>query len=878
MADADFKPELLPTDVVPKHYDLTITPDLKEFVFKGTVRIDLDVVNSVDIIELHGLDVVINKAEAKLPDGSTVGTGAFPLISLSGAATGPTKVHKCEGVVSKTEDTISIKFATGLPVGKASLTLDYDGELNNKMCGFYRAKAMLDGKEEWMAVTQHEPTDCRRTMPCFDEPALKATFAVTLIVPSDYTALSNMPVKEEKAMDGDMKSVSFDTTPPMSTYLLAMVVARLGFVEGKSAKGVKYRVYTMPGVIKQGEFALEVGMKVLDFFSEYFNNAYPLPKMDMVAIPDFSAGAMENWGLVTYRETALLIDEENSPLVSKQRVAYVVAHELAHQWFGNLVTMTWWTDLWLNEGFATWVGNFAIDHFYKDWDIWTQFVNQYTNRALQLDSLETSHPIEVPVQKSSQVNEIFDEISYCKGAACIMMITSYLGMEMFRKGICAYLEKHKYGNAVTGDLWAALTEASGKDVKTFMTVWTKEVGYPVVSLARADGKLQMEQARFLSNGKQLPQSNQWWVPMSLLDSEGKTVLCDVKDKTGDVAGTPAMAASWVKGNAGQTAFFRIRYSDELLAQLGEAIESMKLLPVDRLGVQSDSFALAKAGQLPTDRALALAVKYANEQDFTVWSDLAGSLGDVMGTWAKEDTEYEQLQKLLLRVMGKAYEVVGWEPKAGEHALTPMLRPLVIGALGRNGHDAVKTEAMDRMLKGGWQSVPADLRFAVFSIVVAHGGVEGFEAVLKVFKEADMAEERVRALRGLGYAKDPALIDRLLGMTLDDSIRSQDVFYVFGTLAGNRFGMDRGWDFIKANWEAIFKMFSSGQFLLGRILKSAASAFASEAKAVEVETFFKDKDTTGAERSISQALETIRLNAQWLERDRAAVKTWLAANT
>jgi len=877
MADA-FKPELLPANVVPRHYDLSITPNLKEFVFSGTVRIDLDVVTSTDNIELHGLDVVINSAQVTLPDGSTIGTGAAALISLTGSTGATTKVHKCEGVVSNTEDTIAIKFASALPVGKASLTLTYDGELNNKMCGFYRAKAMLDGKEEYMAVTQHEPTDCRRTMPCFDEPALKATFDVTLIVPSDYTALSNMPVKEEKGVDGGKKEVKFDTTPPMSTYLLAMVVARLDFVEGKSAKGVKYRVYTMPGVTKQGEFALDVGMKVLDFFSEYFNNAYPLPKMDMVAIPDFSAGAMENWGLVTYRETALLIDEENSPLVSKQRVAYVVAHELAHQWFGNLVTMTWWTDLWLNEGFATWVGNFAIDHFYKDWDIWTQFVNQYTNRALQLDSLETSHPIEVPVQRSSQVNEIFDEISYCKGAACIMMITSYLGMDLFRKGICAYLEKHKFGNAKTEDLWLALSEASGKDVKAFMGVWTKEVGYPVVSLSRADGKLLMAQSRFLSNGKEITQANPWWVPMTLLDSEGKTVTCDLQTASGEVAGTSAMSSSWVKGNAAQTAFYRIRYSDELLAQLGDAIESMKLAPVDRLGVQSDCFALAKSGQLATDKALGIAIRYANEQDFTVWSDLAGSLGDVMGTWAKEDTEYAQLQKLLLKVMNNIMDVLGWTPKAGENALFPMLRPLVIGALGRNGHSAVAKEAMDRMYSaGGWQSVPADLRFAVYSIVVAHGGAEGFEAVFKVFQNAEMAEERVRALRGLGYTKDNALIDRLLGMTLDDTVRAQDVFYVFGTLAGNRHAMDRAWAFIKTNWDAINKMFSSGQFLLGRILKSATSAFASEAMAVEVEAFFKDKDTPGAERSISQALETIRLNAQWLERDRAAVKTWLSAN-
>ena len=401
----------------------------------------------------------------------------------------------------------------------------------------------------------------------------------------------------------------------------------------------------------------------------------------------------------------------------------------------------------------------------------------------------------------------------------------------------------------TQDLWAALSEASGKDVQSFMGVWTKEVGYPVVTLARDGGKLAMSQARFLSNGKSVAQTNSWWVPMTLLDSEGKSVTADLKSETGSVDGTGAMPSSWLKANAGQTAFFRVRYSDEMLAQLGDSIESLKLCPVDRLGVQSDAFALAKAGQLPTDRALALAVKYVNETDFTVWSDLAGSLGDVMGTWAKEDAEYAQLQKLLLKVMSKVIEVLGWTPKPGENALFPMLRPLIIGALGRNGHDAVKQEALDKMFKGGWQSVPADLRFAVYSIVVAHGGAEGFEAVFKVFKEADMAEERVRALRGLGdkrllpvlflivaapradrvwlcaratldarrralpalllgerrldklcrfltpfwwcwgplhvsgYTKEPALIDRLLGMTLDDSIRAQDVFYVYGTLAG-----------------------------------------------------------------------------------------------
>jgi len=615
-----------------------------------------------------------------------------------------------------------------------------------------------------MAVTQHEPTDCRRTMPCFDEPALKATFSVALSVAKEKTALSNMPVAEEAEGADGLKKVSFQKTPRMSTYLLAMVVGDLAFVEGTSANGVLYRVYTLPHVTAQGEFALEVGMKVLDFFSDYFANAYPLPKMDMVAIPDFSAGAMENWGLVTYRETALLIDKVNSPLVSKQRVAYVVAHELAHQWFGNLVTMEWWTDLWLNEGFATWVGNFAIDNFYKDWDIWTQFVNQYTNRALSLDALETSHPIEVPVRKSSEVNEIFDEISYCKGAACIMMITSYLGMEKFQEGIRAYLEKHKYGNARTADLWEALSQVSGKDVGEFMGIWTKEVGYPVVSLELdGAGKAKMAQARFLSNGRTVAAGAPWWVPVTLVDDKGARVTVDLKAASGE-ASLDALSG-WVKGNAGQTAFYRIRYSDTLLAQLGDAVEQLALPAVDRLGVQSDAFALAKAGLLPTDKALALAAKYENEEDFTVWNDLAASLSDVMGAWATEDEEYAGLQRLLLKTMAKIMGVVGWDAKPGEPPLFPMLRPLVIGALGRNGDAAVAAEARKR-LAGGYEAVPADLRFAVYSIVVAGGGQTEFDQILEVMKGAAMAEEKIRALRALGFAREPALVQRLLKMSTD----------------------------------------------------------------------------------------------------------------
>eukprot|EP01094_Clydonella_sp_ATCC50884_P017334 TRINITY_DN2999_c0_g1_i1.p1 TRINITY_DN2999_c0_g1~~TRINITY_DN2999_c0_g1_i1.p1 ORF type:complete len:463 (-),score=132.41 TRINITY_DN2999_c0_g1_i1:21-1409(-) len=377
----------------------------------------------------------------------------------------------------------------------------FEGVLNDQMAGFYRSRYSVEGEERFMAVTQFEPTDARRAFPCWDEPSLKATFSVSLTVPTNRTALGNMPAEEEQ-VNGDLKTIRFGRTPIMSTYLVAFLVGEFDVVEDVTKEGVVMKVYTPLGKADQGKFALEVGKNTLSFYTDYFAIPYPLPCLAMVAISDFSAGAMENWGLVTYRETALLIDSATSGVSNKQRVAYVVAHELAHQWFGNLVTMEWWKELWLNEGFATWVGNLAVDHLFPAWDIWTKFSSDYFARAQQLDSLRSSHPIEVEVYSSDEINEIFDAISYCKGAAIIRMIASVLGLDAFKKGLQIYLKRHQYGNAVTDDLWQALQESSGVDVKSLMDVWTKHTGYPVLHAALSSATtLHVRQHRFLSSGE-----------------------------------------------------------------------------------------------------------------------------------------------------------------------------------------------------------------------------------------------------------------------------------------------------------------------------------------------------------------------------------------
>ena len=397
-----------------------------------------------------------------------------------------------------------------------------------------------------VVVTQFEATDARRCFPCFDEPNLKATFQVTINADQGLTALSNMPVigeGEVKVNGKTKKQYVFDTTPIMSTYLLAMAVGEFDYIQSKAvpkspkgAKPIDVRVFTLKGQSNQGQFGLDVAVKTLEFFSSYFDIAYPLPKMDLIAIPDFSAGAMENWGLVTYREIYLLYDEKTTSSSVKQRIAYVVGHELAHQWFGNLVTMDWWSELWLNEGFATFVGWMAVDNLFPEWKVWTQFVTNDYSHGLALDCLRSSHriffkfnhlAIEVEVQSPSEINQIFDAISYSKGASVIRMLNSFLGQETFMNGVRLYLKKHAYSNATTLDLWSSLKEASGIDVATLMFTWTRKMGYPMVTVvceqydsSQKTMTLTLRQQRYLKSGDLSPaeesESPIWWIPIGVV--------------------------------------------------------------------------------------------------------------------------------------------------------------------------------------------------------------------------------------------------------------------------------------------------------------------------------------------------------------------------
>jgi aminopeptidase 2 len=515
------------------------------------------------------------------------------------------------------------------------LDIEYSGIINDKMAGYYRSSYVdkKSGATTYMSATQFESTDARQALPCWDEPAVKATFDVTLVIPEGQVGLSNMDIISSETANGKT-TIKFRRTPIMSTYLLAWVVGDLESIETTNKHGVTVRVFSTKGDIHQGKFALDVASRTLDFFTEYFDIEYPLPKMDMVAIPDFSAGAMENWGLVTYRTAYLLFDEKNSSLKTKQNVAYVVGHELAHQWFGNLVTMEWWSDLWLNEGFATWVGWLAADHLFPEWDIWTEFVVDDCQAGLRLDGLRSSHPIEVPVKNPAEISQIFDSISYSKGASVIRMLVTYLGEETFQKGLRKYLKKHQYQNAKTQDLWFSLSEASGQSVNDIMNAWTRIIGYPVVNVATektgsaVDVKLTQE--RFLNSGDIAPEEDTtlWNIPLRVgTDKEDLVALSEgnqlLKTKTGNVL-LPS-DISYFKLNMGQAGFYRVNYPPEWLEKLGNAVKENKIHASDRIGLVSDAFALSVAGKLSLTLVLSLLKNFKDESDYLVWGEISSQL-------------------------------------------------------------------------------------------------------------------------------------------------------------------------------------------------------------------------------------------------------------
>lgn len=860
-------PYRLDRNITPLVYDITLHPDLKTFTFTGHESIQFSAKKSYSKITLHAAELKVKKAwlcGGKLKD----------------------KISAKKISFNEKFETVILDFGRVLKSNEAGcLCIEFEGIHNDKMHGFYRTAYTVNGEKRWGAATQFEATDARRAFPCWDEPDFKAKFKISLIVPQELTALSNMPVEKLQKLGNGLKRLDYQLTPIMSTYLVAIVVADLEYVEGKDKNGTLIRVYTVPGKKEQGRFGLEVALHCMPYFGEWFGIPYALPKCDMVALPDFASGAMENWGLVTYRETALLVDPLNSSAAAKQRVAEVIDHELAHQWFGNLVTMEWWTDLWLNEGFASYMGPKAVHDQFPEWKIWDQFVVADYLRALGSDALRNTHPIEIPVQNPSEIREIFDAITYSKGSSVNRMLEHYLGEEVFRKGLRVYMKKFAYKNASTIDLWKVLEQVSGKPVRAIMAGYTKQPGFPVLKVEAKKGnpsQLKISQERFIFDGSKDASKTKWQVPLVIACENDEVPSVSLLKSASAIVKTGAKENAkngWVKINAGQSGFYRTAYSGEMLGGLVKALElgSLPDRVIDALGILSDAHALTRAGYLKASDLLQILGAAKNEREYNIWSIVCGSLGAVDNLLTKEE-DHERLAAFARSLLIPALNDLGWEKRETDSHSDLLLRSMLISQAGQYGAQEVIEEAQKRFanfVETG--ELEPNLRGSVYVLVAANGGARELEQLLKIYKTTTLQEEKVRVMRSLTRFKNKSEIAEVLNFALSKDVRSQDTYAILGGFGSNRHGRHQAWAYNKKNVKELRKRYEGGSVasMIGHIFEGSSTGFTQASELKDVETFFKQNKIAGIERTMKQSLEIIRSNIRWASRDSKVAAEWLA---
>ncbi|MEK9181882.1 MAG: M1 family metallopeptidase [Patescibacteria group bacterium] len=829
----------LSKNVVPIEYDLQLQPDLENFTFEGIEIIKLSVLKATKTLTLHSKGLEIETVEI-----ATGGKKTFAKISYN-----------------EQNETVTFLFPKIISTGRKKLTLVFRGILNDKMRGFYRSCYFVDGKECHMATTQFEATDARRAFPCFDEPAHKAVFHISLIVPKGKTSISNtLPISIREHGAG-YEIVKFAPTPKMSTYLLAFIVGDFEFLEKKSNRGVLVRVYTTPGKKHQAKFALDVTVQVLEFYEKYFNIPYPLNTLDMIAIPDFTSLAMENWGAITFREVGLLVDEIHTSVSTKELVAEVIAHELAHQWFGNLVTMEWWTHLWLNEGFASYIPYLAIDKLFPQWNIWERFTTDTLGIALRLDALKNTHPVEIEVHHPSEIGEIFDAVSYSKGASIIRMLANYLGEKDFRDGLRYYLKKHSYKNTETVHLWQAFAKVSKKPVAQMMKNWTSQPGYPVVKARMINKKINFSQNRFFASPLSAKRAEDKMHSTGSAPTEWKIPIIFKKNKV----------------NFGETGFFRTAYSKDLLEKLREPIQNKKLSAPDRLGVIRDLFALAEAGIISTTEALEFVSSYKNETNYTVWVELATGLARLEQILHKNLRLSTLLEKFICDLFSPLAENLGWNKKEGELHTDILLRSLAISRAGRSGDKKIITEAKKRFNKlqrGG--HINPDIRGAIYTVVASSGGIKEYKILIKKYKKETLHEEKNRIGDALGDFKNPKILEMTCVFSISKDVRPQDTVGIISAVGLNASGRNIWWNFIRKNWKMLVSRYGDGGHTLSRLIKAIGGS-AEEKHLKSFKKFFTTHPAPGAKRSVEQVLERLEGNVAWLKRDQKIIEKFLKEN-
>ena len=844
----------LPTGVRPQRYDLRLAPDLATSTFRGEVTVELDV--SAPTAEL-----VCNAAELEVTAARLEVDGRAIDVEVS---------------LDEALEQVRMSLAEQVPAGTAVLQLTFAGVLNDRLRGFYRSTYTADdGGDRTIAVTQFEPTDARRAFPCWDEPDFKAVFGVTLDVADDLLAVSNGPELSREDLDDGLVRIRFADTMPMSTYLVAFVVGPMETTGPVDVDGVPLRIVHRPGQGELADFALEVGAFALRFFADYYGIAYPGDKVDMVAVPDFAFGAMENLGCVVYRETLLLVDPESATQSELLAVVDVIAHELAHMWFGDLVTMRWWNGIWLNEAFATFMEMRCSAAFRPDWERWMHFGRERSG-AFDVDALATTRPIEYPVLTPADAEGMFDTLTYQKGSAVVRMLEQYLGEDAFRDGIRRYLQTHQFGNTETGDLWDALEAETGEPVRAMMDSWIFQGGFPLVSAGVVDGELRLGQQQFRftqpTDADGGPDAR-WHVPVVVRSAAGTERILLDQPETSLALPQPASPEHPVVVNAGGHAFYRVSYDDALQRALLGGLD--RLEPLERYAVLDDVHGLTLRGGRRAGELAHVIQRLADidETDLSVWQLAASSLELLHRVAAPE--ERPAVSAWICRLLAPLAERLGDDVDPGDDDRTRALRGLVLGLRGTHGDQAAAARAtavFEEQLRDP-TAVDAELGAGALKAAAITADVERFEAMLDRFRHGDTPQQQVRYLYAAATVADPDLFLRYLDLLDTDEVRSQNLAFAYRAALRNVDHAGAAWAVVRDRWDRIRTRLP---FNANHRLVEGITGITDPVLADEIEEFLAAHPVPEATKLIDQHVERMRVQVAVHQREAGSIAGSLPA--
>ena len=844
------KPHRLPLSVTPQRYEIRLLPDLSAARFVGEEKIVVQVHEPVRQVRL-------NAAELE-----------FKAVSVEGPAG---KVLVGDVTLDGENEQAVFDFRETLTAGRWELRVSFSGILNDKLHGFYRSTYKDNaGQEKPLASTQFESTDARRAFPCWDEPAFKAVFQPTLIIDQGLTAISNTRVIRETPLpESGKKEVVFADSIKMSTYLVAFIVGEFEGTDPVMVGAAPLRVWAVPGKKHLTRYAEQIGSFSLSYFSEYYGIPYPGDKLDLIAIPDFASGAMENLGAITFRETALLVDSEKATRGELERVADVVSHENAHMWFGDLVTMKWWNGLWLNEAFATFMEMLAVDAWKPEWRRWDSFTVSRA-AAMQIDGLKSTRPIEFPVEKPEEAAGMFDVLTYEKGASVLRMLEQYLGAEAFRDGIRLYLRRHQYANAETTDLWDSIEDSAHHPVRALMDTWIFQAGYPLITVEKRAGGIVLSQRMFRYLQDDAGQEQTWLVPIFLRAGAKsgvvtKTILLANQELFQELPEEP----DWVVVNAGGHGFYRVRYGDDLMSGLKQSLQSV-LSPVERFGVINDTWAATLAGLTPLPEYLSLVDLLRDEADINVWTTAIGSAHHL--NRILDEAQCAVLQKRLRALLSPAVQRLGWSPRTGESELESQLRGDLIGALGTVAEDkACQSRARELYAKyeRDANAVDRNLVPALISIVAHTGTPADYEKFYAKFKNAQTPQEEQRYLFALAGFRQPDLIDRTLLLTINGEVRTQNSPYLMRNILLNPDARFKAWGFMKEHWQEMLRQYPDNS--IPRMCEGIIGLATQELEA-DVRDFFAHHPVKQGAKQLEQHLERLHIAVVCRERWNKLLRT------